>query len=69
VTDGEGGGSDPVTDSGWVREELHLWIYNNVAAKWRPICRKPAKLYDMFTGYHARSDVVGAALVRVGGAT
>ncbi len=30
---------DPAEDVAWVREEIHRWIYNNVRAKWRSVCR------------------------------
>ena len=42
------------------------WIYDNIMEKWDNIKRKPAKLVDMFTGYHATRAVIHAALHNAG---
>ncbi|KAH3765597.1 GTPase C-terminal family protein [Pelomyxa schiedti] len=57
---------DPVKDIAWVREELHLWIFQNVCAKWSAIVRKPQKLMDMFSGYDADRAMVNYSLQRAG---
>lgn len=60
------GGADPAEDIGWIRSELHRWIYDNVRAKWAAIRRKPEKLAGMFSGYHADRALVRLALTRAG---
>jgi ribosome-binding ATPase YchF (GTP1/OBG family) len=60
------GGSNPADDVGWIRSELHRWVYDNVKAKWAPVRRKPEKLASLFSGYHASKSLVRAALVRAG---
>lgn len=50
----------------WVREELHRWIFANLRAKWASVCRRPGRIYDMFTGYHAKPALVTRALERAG---
>ena len=62
----EFGGADPAEDIGWIRSELHRWIYDNVRAKWAAIRRKPEKLAGMFSGYHADRALVRLALTRAG---
>eukprot|EP01012_Entosiphon_sulcatum_P003841 TRINITY_DN11373_c2_g4_i1.p1 TRINITY_DN11373_c2_g4~~TRINITY_DN11373_c2_g4_i1.p1 ORF type:complete len:885 (-),score=119.98 TRINITY_DN11373_c2_g4_i1:90-2654(-) len=57
---------DPVDEVAWVREEIHSWIFDNVRAKWDVIRRKPTKLLSMFSGYHAKEELVLAALQRAG---
>jgi ribosome-binding ATPase YchF (GTP1/OBG family) len=42
-----------------------MWIYNNVRAKWDSIVRRPTKLLEMFSGYHARHSFVLEALARM----
>ena len=64
VADGAGG--DPLDDVRWVRQELHCWIFGNLRAKWDAVRRRPEKLLDMFTGYHAREGLIAAALRRAG---
>ena len=43
-----------------------MWIFNNVRAKWDSIVRRPHRLMEMFSGYHARPSVITAALERCG---
>eukprot|EP00939_MAST-03C_sp_MAST-3C-sp1_P001789 g1789.t1 len=57
---------DPVDDVVWIRRELHRWIFANVSAKWPQICRRPGRLWKMFSGYHATEDLVTEALKRCG---
>ena len=35
-------------------------------AKWEACCKKPTKLLDMFTGYHASRNMVSSVLSRAG---
>lgn len=42
----------------WVREELHRWVYDNLRSKWQLVLRKPVRLSDMFSGYHATRALV-----------
>lgn len=42
------------------------WIYQNVWAKWENIVKRPQKLVDMFTGYHANKATIYAALRNAG---
>ena len=42
------------------------WIYDNVMEKWENIKRRPNKLIDMFTGYHAKLSTIHAALDNAG---
>lgn len=59
TTDAAGGaarpgeGADPRADVAWVREEIHRWVFANVAAKWGAVLRRPVKLAELFSGYHA----------------
>lgn len=48
----------------WVREELHRWVYDNVRAKWTFVLRKPSRLPELFTGYHASRALVADVLRR-----
>lgn len=57
---------DPANDVQWLKEELHQWIYQNVWAKWENIVKRPQKLVDMFTGYHANKATIYAALCNAG---
>lgn len=57
---------DPANDVQWLKEELHQWIYQNVWAKWENIVKRPQKLVDMFTGYHANKATIYAALRNAG---
>ena len=56
----------PTDDIEWVREEIHIWIFSNLARKWRGISNRPIKFFRMFSGYHCKDEVVHAALARVG---
>jgi ribosome-binding ATPase YchF (GTP1/OBG family) len=68
-----GAASTPQEDAEWVREELHRWIFDNVAAKWTSATRKAkgASLEDphavgnrvvqLFSGYQAKKWVVDNA--------
>lgn len=49
---------DLTRDVGWIQQELHSWIYDNIMDKWDSIVKKPAKLFDMFTGYHASQALI-----------
>lgn len=49
---------DPTKDVAWIEEELHRWIYDNIMSKWVSIRKKPTKLYDMFSGYHASQALI-----------
>lgn len=49
---------DPAQDISWVEKELQQWIYQNVMEKWNAIQRRPQKLLDMFTGYHATRSII-----------
>jgi hypothetical protein len=42
------------------------WIYQNVWSKWDNIVKRPQKLIDMFTGYHANKATIYAALRNAG---
>ena len=57
---------DPTKDVGWIEEELHRWIYDNVMAKWDSIRKNPTKLCNMFTGYHASQALIQLAFDSVG---
>ncbi|GFR42960.1 hypothetical protein Agub_g3958, partial [Astrephomene gubernaculifera] len=57
---------DPLDDVGWVREELHRWVYDNVRSKWTFVLRKPSRLPELFSGYHASRALVAEVLARVG---
>jgi len=71
-----GGGSksnastDPLDEVGWVRREIHLWIFCNVRAKFDSVLRRARmgnvaareattdRLLCLFTGYHASQQLV-----------
>ncbi|KAK6169080.1 hypothetical protein SNE40_020201 [Patella caerulea] len=57
---------DPSLDITWIQNELHQWIYDNVMVKWDNIKRKPEKLIDMFTGYHASKSLIFKAFQQAG---
>ena len=57
---------DPIQDVTWLYQELHQWIFQNVWNKWDNIVRKPMKLIDMFTGYHANRATIHTALSNAG---
>ena len=48
----------------WVRAEIHLWVFTNVAAKRSAWSRRPDRLVGMFTGYGASPALVEAAFKR-----
>lgn len=51
-------GYDPSLDVEWLYQELHQWIFSNIISKWDMICKKPTKLFSMFTGYHASKHLI-----------
>lgn len=57
---------DPTRDVEWIQNELHQWIYDNIMVKWDSIRKKPAKLCDMFTGYHASQALIQLAFETTG---
>ncbi|XP_077999773.1 uncharacterized protein LOC144452545 [Glandiceps talaboti] len=57
---------DPALDVKWLNEEIHRWIYDNVMNKWESIVKRPNKILDMFTGYHANKSVIHAAFHNAG---
>ncbi|GAX85197.1 hypothetical protein CEUSTIGMA_g12616.t1 [Chlamydomonas eustigma] len=72
-TDKEGGqlqlgdeGGDPLDEIGWVREELHRWVFDNIRTKWPNVIRRPSHLPDLFSGYRASRALVYKVLERVG---
>lgn len=65
------GATDPLDEVGWVRREIHMWIFCNVRAKWDSVRRKGRmatthvaqqaladRLFSLFTGYHASRQLV-----------
>ncbi|MEW5306220.1 MAG: hypothetical protein WDW36_008702 [Sanguina aurantia] len=62
----EGEGADPLEDIGWVREEIHRWVFNNIRSKWASVLHKPARLAGLFSGYHTARAMVEEVLRRVG---
>ncbi|CAJ1327374.1 unnamed protein product [Effrenium voratum] len=64
-------GTDPLDEVGWVRREIHLWIFCNVRAKWDTVRRKAKlarlnsslqnlaaeRLFALFTGYRASQQL------------
>ena len=42
------------------------WIYQNVYARWDNIVKRPSKLVDMFTGYHANKSTIHQSLRNAG---
>ncbi|XP_067671050.1 uncharacterized protein [Haliotis asinina] len=57
---------DPSRDVLWIEQELHQWIYQNIMDKWDAIKRRPQKLVDMFTGYHATKATIHDVLDKAG---
>ncbi|XP_076461734.1 uncharacterized protein LOC143294178 isoform X2 [Babylonia areolata] len=57
---------DPTRDISWIEQELQQWIYQNVMEKWDSIKRRPQKLIDMFTGYHATRSTISHCLTSAG---
>lgn len=63
-------GSDPFDEIGWVRREIHLWIFCNVRAKFDSVRRRARmatvttremvldRLFGLFTGYRASRQLV-----------
>ena len=63
------GKHDPIDDIGWVRLEIHRWIYANVRHKWSGVRRRSERFFDLFGGYirNCRSHgMVTEALSRMG---
>ena len=71
--------STPLEDAEWVREEMHRWIANNILYKWSSVARTikhlgkaaqqtkaAARVYQLFTGYHAPRECVDEAARRAG---
>lgn len=63
--------SDPLDEVGWVRREIHLWIFCNLRAKWDTVRRKTKlmdnpqtrelladRLFGLFNGYRASRQMV-----------
>jgi hypothetical protein len=50
----------------WVRRELHCWVFSNVRAKWPAVLRRPLRLPQLFSGYHADEGLVAAVLKAAG---
>ena len=42
------------------------WIHDNIMSKWDNIKKKPLKLIEMFTGYHATKSVIYTAFQNAG---
>eukprot|EP00798_Chlamydomonas_sp_ICE-L_P021725 gene21725-28744_t len=59
-------GGDPLEDIGWVKEELHRWVYGNLCSKWSNVLKKPAHLAAMFSGYSCSRGLVYEVLASVG---
>lgn len=57
---------DPASDVHWLKQELHQWIFQNVWSRWDSIVKRPKKLIDMFTGYHANRAVIHTAIHNAG---
>ena len=49
-------------DVAWVHRELSRWVYDNVADSWDKVLRRPAHLFNLFTGYHAPPALAEKAL-------
>jgi hypothetical protein len=60
-------GSTPAEDAEWIRQELHLWIYGNIKAKWSSVGRKGennclSRVVALFSGYQGtRAHIETAA--------
>ncbi|XP_077867357.1 uncharacterized protein LOC144356528 [Saccoglossus kowalevskii] len=60
-------GYDPANDVKWLlNDKIHRWIYDNIMNKWDIIVKRPPKLLDMFTGYHANRPVIQATFTNAG---
>jgi len=80
TSSGDGGASsDPLEEVGWVRHEIHLWIFCNVREKWDTIRRKARmattaplrehladRLFGLFTGYRATRPFVTQVFEKAG---
>jgi len=72
VTADDESASSAAEDIKWVREELHLWIFGNVSAKWDSVIRAAkasekaaeSRLFELFSGYKSSSSCVKAAAFR-----
>eukprot|EP00727_Mastigamoeba_balamuthi_P004102 m51a1_g1369 hypothetical protein (651) ;mRNA; f:413045-415661 len=62
----DGRRSSPEGEVAWVRAELHRWVFDNVRAKWAAVRRRPERLPQLFSGYHADRSLVRAAMMRAG---
>eukprot|EP00967_Tisochrysis_lutea_P129438 scaffold222605_cov19-Tisochrysis_lutea.AAC.1 len=50
--------------SGCILDEMvFAWVFNNVRTKWGSVRRRPSKLCDLFSGYHAPQALVYEASV------
>mmetsp|Transcript_47049 Transcript_47049/g.118516 ORF Transcript_47049/g.118516 Transcript_47049/m.118516 type:complete len:810 (-) Transcript_47049:68-2497(-) len=67
-TDDEG---NPAADAGadavlneirWVRQEIHQWVFCNVRRRWATCVRRPDRLPQLFSGYHASRPTVECVL-------
>jgi ribosome-binding ATPase YchF (GTP1/OBG family) len=69
---GDPAASSPRDDVKWVREELHRWVFGNVAAKWRSVVRyakhsermAAERVHALFSGYRGAHSALSAAAVR-----
>mmetsp|Transcript_29801 Transcript_29801/g.68640 ORF Transcript_29801/g.68640 Transcript_29801/m.68640 type:complete len:843 (+) Transcript_29801:36-2564(+) len=72
-------GSDPLDEVGWVRREIHLWIFSNIRSKWDTVRRKARlpsatlakeavieRLFNLFTGYRATHQMAIAVYEAAG---
>ncbi|XP_021348964.1 uncharacterized GTP-binding protein YGR210C-like isoform X2 [Mizuhopecten yessoensis] len=59
-------GYDPANDILWLHQEIHQWIFQNVWSRWDSVIKRPSKLIDMFTGYHANRATIHTALHNAG---
>jgi ribosome-binding ATPase YchF (GTP1/OBG family) len=67
---GASAGTDPLDEVGWVRREIHLWIFCNVRAKFDSVRRRARmgnlaaqtatqdRFFSLFTGYHASRQLI-----------
>lgn len=49
-------------DVAWVHRELFRWVYDNVASAWDKVLRRPAHLFNLFTGYQCAPSLAEEAL-------
>jgi ribosome-binding ATPase YchF (GTP1/OBG family) len=56
------GAADPVAEVSWVSREIEQWILCNVEARLDIIRRRPEKLRELFSGYHANQALIDHAL-------